>query len=273
MKARQTAFAVLLAQALLPPALLSGAAPPSLGRERPDVIANWQSRISAANEAAQTGEWKKAKKIADTLLPEMCDRIESGEGANRLLAAAALLRAVGEAGMGNLRDARWDFGMAQALYPPSSEVDLTAYGAPGKLLEGWRYGPRPLEEAQEPDAETEKIEESGSSADVTPPRKIRGEAPKYPYAKRQACLDGPIVVEFVIDEEGHVADPRLLTLQDPVLGLAAMDPLRTWLYEPGRLEGKPIKIYFTLTVNFEVQSCSHPVALQRKAKEKEEREP
>ena len=34
---------------------------------------------------------------------------------------------------------------------------------------------------------------------------------------------------------------------------AAVDAVRTWRFKPATLHGRPVKVYFNLTVNFQIQ--------------------
>lgn len=37
------------------------------------------------------------------------------------------------------------------------------------------------------------------------------------------------------------------------LDRAALDAVAKWRFKPATLQGKPVKVYYTLTVNFQVQ--------------------
>ena len=37
---------------------------------------------------------------------------------------------------------------------------------------------------------------------------------------------------------------------NPLLQEAAIDAINKWKFKPGKLNGKPVRVYFTLTVNF-----------------------
>lgn len=39
----------------------------------------------------------------------------------------------------------------------------------------------------------------------------------------------------------------------PLLDQAAMDAIVKWTFKPGRLNGKPVKVYFALTVTFNLK--------------------
>jgi len=73
--------------------------------------------------------------------------------------------------------------------------------------------------------------------------------PKYPAAARSSGLQGPVVLQAVIDEVGNVRD--LTTVSgNSILARAAMDAVRQWRYQPYRLNGQPVKVPTKITVNF-----------------------
>ncbi len=241
-----------------------------VGVKRPAVVERWGKQLKENEKALQAGEWKKAKRATDDLLDEMCSRIEGGQGVEWLLGSAAFLRSLAEAGLGNEAAANWDFNTALTMRPELSEVDLSQYGAAGKMLEPWQV-PSPVTEVaglEVGSEETLKGEDSPPRTDLEPPKKIRAPRPKYPFAKLKACADGPIIIRVVLDKEGFPRDPRLLSVQDPILGFAALEAFRNWRFRPARLDGEPVPVYYNLTVNFIVPNCTNFFARSKLAKEK-----
>jgi TonB family protein len=83
--------------------------------------------------------------------------------------------------------------------------------------------------------------------EVSPPRKLFGRPPEY---ARGVTKQGTVVVESIIDEEGCIQNLRLCKSVHPALDLATLDAVRRWVFRPAELDGKPVKVYYTLTVNF-----------------------
>lgn len=98
-------------------------------------------------------------------------------------------------------------------------------------------------------AELQK-QESQKGRSVTRPEKISGSTPPIPEEARQAGVSGVVVLEAVIDEQGNVQDVRVLKGLHPALDEAAVESLRTWRFKPAMMDGKPVKVYYTLTMNF-----------------------
>jgi protein TonB len=77
--------------------------------------------------------------------------------------------------------------------------------------------------------------------------------PRYTELARRANIQGIVVLKAVIDERGYVTD--LQVLKDLPMGLdkAAIDAVRTWRFKPATLHERPVKVYYNLTVNFQIQ--------------------
>jgi periplasmic protein TonB len=73
--------------------------------------------------------------------------------------------------------------------------------------------------------------------------------PIYPAEARSMGVQGPVVLQAVIDEVGKVRNLRTIS-GDTVLARAAMDAVRQWRYRPYQLNGQPVKMPTQITVNF-----------------------
>lgn len=86
--------------------------------------------------------------------------------------------------------------------------------------------------------------------DVKAPVVITRVEPIYPDDARRARVTGIVILEAIIDEEGNVANARVLKPLPFGLDQAALDAVRQWRFRPGTLDGKPVKVLFNLTINF-----------------------
>ena len=77
--------------------------------------------------------------------------------------------------------------------------------------------------------------------------------PRYTELARRANIEGFVSLKAVIDERGYVTN--LEVLKDLPMGLdkAAVDAVRTWRFKPATLHGRPVKVYYNLTVHFTIQ--------------------
>ncbi len=87
------------------------------------------------------------------------------------------------------------------------------------------------------------------SSGMQPPRKIVDATPVYPAMARAARVEGVVILEAVIDAKGSVESVRVLR-SIPTLDQAAIDAVRRWRFTPTRLNGTPVPIVMTVTVNF-----------------------
>ncbi len=88
---------------------------------------------------------------------------------------------------------------------------------------------------------------------VTKPVEIYRTAPRYTEPARRAGVQGMVVLEAIIDERGLVVDVKILRGLPMGLDQSAAEAVQKWRYQPATLHGKPVKVYFTLTVNFTLQ--------------------
>jgi len=85
--------------------------------------------------------------------------------------------------------------------------------------------------------------------DIKPPVRTVYVAPVYPTLAQVARAQGLVVVECTIDPSGRVVDARVIT-GHPLLQNAALDAIRQWRYTATRLNGVPVAVLMTVTVNF-----------------------
>jgi len=84
---------------------------------------------------------------------------------------------------------------------------------------------------------------------VRPPIRIKEVAPVYPAIAQSARVKGDVVIEMTIDDEGKVADARVVK-SVPLLDQAALDAVRQWEYQPSLLNGVPTAVVTTVTIKF-----------------------
>jgi protein TonB len=88
--------------------------------------------------------------------------------------------------------------------------------------------------------------------DIREPRKIKNVNPVYPEMAKRARQQGVVILECTISAEGDVTDVKVLRSQGNLLDQAAMDAVRKWTYEPTQLNGTPVPVVMTVTVNFKL---------------------
>ena len=78
---------------------------------------------------------------------------------------------------------------------------------------------------------------------------IRQVKPPYPPLAKQARIQGTVVLEAVISKQGSVENLRVIS-GHPLLIQAALDAVKQWKYKPTLLNGEPVEVVTTVTVNF-----------------------
>jgi protein TonB len=84
---------------------------------------------------------------------------------------------------------------------------------------------------------------------VRAPMKLVDVKPVYPDDARAAGIQGVIVLDIVIGEDGSVIEARVLR-SIPELDQAAIDAVGQWKFESTLLNGEPVEIEMNVTVNF-----------------------
>ena len=84
---------------------------------------------------------------------------------------------------------------------------------------------------------------------IKPPIKMNDVAPVYPEIARNARVTGVVILEATIGTDGKVIDAKVLR-SVPLLDQAALDAVRQWEYAPTLLNGVPVPVVMTVTINF-----------------------
>jgi TonB family protein len=84
---------------------------------------------------------------------------------------------------------------------------------------------------------------------IREPRKLKHVNPVYPDIAKQARVQGVVILECTISPDGRVTDVKLLR-GIPLLDQAAIEAVKQWVYTPTLLNGVPVPVIMTITVNF-----------------------
>ena len=90
------------------------------------------------------------------------------------------------------------------------------------------------------------------SAGVTDGLLIDRVEPTYPPLAQQAHIEGSVVLTAFIDKGGNVQRLNVVS-GHPLLLSAAIDAVKQWRYKPLLVNGQPIEVETTVTVNFHVR--------------------
>jgi protein TonB len=77
--------------------------------------------------------------------------------------------------------------------------------------------------------------------------------PDYPFAARRIGLGGRVTVSAVIGLDGSVESAEILGSSNSLFDQAALDAVRKWRYRPATMNGQPVRVFFTVRVDFVVR--------------------
>lgn len=210
----------------------------------------WLSGLKEVDQNLRAQKWDEARKQAREVAGEIVGDAGRDKDAGYTLAVSAVFRAIAEASLGRQDDADWYWDLALNLVPGIGKTNLSPYGAAAAGLKD-----RTLRGSRPPVEPGDLWTEDGRKIPrdkVEIPRIVKQVRPEYPEALSQAGVPGRVIVETVLGADGRPRYPRVLEMQGggPAMKYAALDALGQWRFEPAKVEGKPVAIYYVLTINF-----------------------
>jgi protein TonB len=76
--------------------------------------------------------------------------------------------------------------------------------------------------------------------------------PAYPALAKNQHVSGNVLIDALIDANGRVTTMKVVS-GPTLLHQAAMDALKHWKYRPALLDGKPVPMHLTVTIQFRLQ--------------------
>jgi len=121
-------------------------------------------------------------------------------------------------------------------------------GVPGGVV-GGVVGGLPEAPPPPPPAPTQPIRVGGN---IKQPTKTKDVKPFYPPIAQSARVQGVVIIEATIGPDGRVKEAKVLR-SIPLLDQAALDAVKQWQFTPTLLNGVPVPVIMTVTVNFTLQ--------------------
>ena len=84
---------------------------------------------------------------------------------------------------------------------------------------------------------------------IREPRKVKDVAPAYPNIAKAAKIQGLVILECQVSPQGKVESVKVLR-SVPTLDEPAIEAVRQWVYTPTLINGVPVGVILTVTVNF-----------------------
>lgn len=116
----------------------------------------------------------------------------------------------------------------------------------------------PLEMPPPPDDDADEEEDFFVAVEQMP--KLKGGLAElqgcvnYPEMARKAGIEGRVVVQFIVNEEGKVEDPRVIRGIGGGTDEEAIRCVKQSEFEPGRQRGEPVRVQYSLPVVFKLQN-------------------
>lgn len=130
----------------------------------------------------------------------------------------------------------------------SSEDDNTA-------VEIKTVAPPPVEEEVKEEEIFQVVEEMpefpGGMAELM---KFLGNNIKYPAVAQENGIQGRVIIQFVVEKDGSVANPVVAKGVDPALDKEALRVVKSMpKWKPGKQRGKAVRVKYTVPVTFRLQ--------------------
>jgi protein TonB len=88
---------------------------------------------------------------------------------------------------------------------------------------------------------------------VEQPVLIHRVEPIYPKAALAAKIQGTVVLKALISARGDVQNIVIISAAHPLLNKSAIEAVGNWKYRPATVKGKPVAVYFQVTVVFKIR--------------------
>jgi protein TonB len=82
---------------------------------------------------------------------------------------------------------------------------------------------------------------------------ISAPKPTYPFAAKEAHIQGTVRLMAVIGEDGHIQNLKAVS-GSPLLVNAAVDAVKKWVYRPTYLNGQAVRVATEIDVQFQLSS-------------------
>lgn len=121
----------------------------------------------------------------------------------------------------------------------------------------WRCNRRDHQSDFKPECRTETqrtppaIKRICISQGVTKGLLIQKIEPKYPALAAQARIQGQVLLKAIISKDGDIKELELVS-GHPMLAPAALEAVTQWHYRPFLLNGEPVEVETSITVNFQL---------------------
>ena len=102
--------------------------------------------------------------------------------------------------------------------------------------------------AQAPQGAKDPVYKPGDG--VSAPVLVKEVRPQYPAKAKDARIQGTVLLECVVETDGTVGDVKVTKSLDEDLDQEAIKAVKQWRFEPGKKDGKAVRVQITLEMTF-----------------------
>jgi TonB family protein len=205
------------------------------------LAVQWKERIAESSAALKARDHGKSLKISESVISQMKSVLGPGDAATEVFSIVLTHKALALAGLGRQDEALWWWHAALSMHPGMAKADLSEFHEAGQFLASRRERGA-LGGGQKP---------KNPNPGIQAPRVKKKVAPDFPGGAQYFGIAGMLVMEVVIAKDGTPRSPKILqNLPAPTLSYAALDAVRRWRFEPGKVDGEPADVVFKLTINY-----------------------
>lgn len=230
--------------------LLLATALPALAASPAD---KWRTGLKEIDQKLRAQQWQAAEEQSRKVAQLIVQDAGIGQGAAYSLAVVSAFQAIAEAGLGHTDEANWHWDVALNLFPDIAKTDVSPYGpTAAELRKRTLRSPDPNRMNPTSPQVAEVSGKPVTHGDIEKPRIIKQVAVAFPKGLERMSVAGTLVVEAVIGFDGVPRLPLVLQMTGggPAMEYVALDALRQWRFEPAKLKGQPVGVFYVLSVNF-----------------------
>lgn len=132
----------------------------------------------------------------------------------------------------------------QDIRQPATETDIPATSGEEQIRTAMLTPPEPIDSSSGSGIVFRRMMVDQA------PRLIGRLRPMYPIEARRNGIEGRVILQFVVNENGRVQDVNVLMSPGSLLSDAAIDALQAARFKPGRINGNPVKVSMSKTLAF-----------------------
>lgn len=197
---------------------------------------------SRTDKEPQTAATEQPTQLADSIA---ASQEEAGETTDGKVADNNETRSDGKPTNGNNNDGHTS--PSQASSRPNKTTQ-NGQNAPEPVRSKPLYKPQPVNKNSVYDVVEQMPSFPGGISGL---RTYLNQNTRYPAVAQENCVQGRVVVSFVVEKDGHISDVTVLRSVDPSLDKEAVRVIRNMpRWTPGKQGGEPVKVRYNVPVSF-----------------------